>query len=475
MRQTHAMLTRPMTLAIAPLSREIVQRLFRRHIAPILLENSSFGRRMLLVLALALDAVLPSHASHRDLNFVPTAAGDEVEDRELSLVWKSCVEGMSWNGHTCTGQPLQLTIEAAFAHAQAQSDKTGLPWRLPCSNELNALTQDHRNYHNEAAFPATPRLFYWAASFYSMPDVWRIHGYANGGNGAQGWRPLGVHLVRSLGAFGGCYGVGGRVVTLQDLREAESLRPKSPASRYDIRGDEVYDGVTGLTWKRCKATLSGDCSGRPDQPWSQIDALNGTGNGWRLLTRAEVETLFLPRPHFLLPGYDTFAFPGDRTWSFWTQDIQRNAGMDVAGTVCDLVYGCKSFHPNSGSGQDYFLMLVRSPQSPPPALPWERTAAGAMVLKDSWRLVLQGDTVVPVAMAIVRAGRGGPYFRRIFCASYNHLDCLLGLRDFSKIDIERLDPRFCGDIPQRVQGETDYGSEAHWCTRALRAYGFMSP
>ena len=50
----------------------------------------------------------------------PLALSDDgalVIDRTSRLAWTRCVEGMAWDGHTCTGQPRRMTYGDALARA----------------------------------------------------------------------------------------------------------------------------------------------------------------------------------------------------------------------------------------------------------------------------------------------------------------------------------------------------------------------
>ena len=49
---------------------------------------------------------------------VVSADGTYVTDERLKLIWARCVEGMAWDGKTCTGKPLMLDRAKARARAQ---------------------------------------------------------------------------------------------------------------------------------------------------------------------------------------------------------------------------------------------------------------------------------------------------------------------------------------------------------------------
>lgn len=63
------------------------------------------------------------------------ANGDEVLDSQTDIVWKRCAEGMSWNGTTCTGTPLEIRgYREALRYLQSHTDG-----RLPSIDELATL------------------------------------------------------------------------------------------------------------------------------------------------------------------------------------------------------------------------------------------------------------------------------------------------------------------------------------------------
>ena len=65
-----------------------------------------------------------------------TADGAYVVDASGRLTWPRCVEGMAWNGKTCTGQPRLMTHGEAVALASARFKAEGVAWRLPRLTEL---------------------------------------------------------------------------------------------------------------------------------------------------------------------------------------------------------------------------------------------------------------------------------------------------------------------------------------------------
>ena len=59
---------------------------------------------------------------------------DEVFDNKTGLIWRTCAEGMSFDGN-CFGTPNDYTHENALLHAS----EVGNGWRLPNAKELESI------------------------------------------------------------------------------------------------------------------------------------------------------------------------------------------------------------------------------------------------------------------------------------------------------------------------------------------------
>lgn len=117
-------------------------------------------------------------------------SGSEVFDGQTNLIWRRCVEGMMWDGLTCTGSAGVYTREQVSLQAKSQ-----LGWRLPNVKELSSIVE--RSVVNPAVslevFPATPFNNFWSSTpfipapltpvEYTFPGAaWYINftfGYAN--------------------------------------------------------------------------------------------------------------------------------------------------------------------------------------------------------------------------------------------------------------------------------------------------------
>ena len=71
--------------------------------------------------------------------FQVSEAGDEVTDVKAKLVWRRCVEGMTWDGATCAGTARLLDHSQAQSLAKSEFGSSKLPWRLPHVPELKRL------------------------------------------------------------------------------------------------------------------------------------------------------------------------------------------------------------------------------------------------------------------------------------------------------------------------------------------------
>jgi hypothetical protein len=90
--------------------------------------------------------------------------GAYVVDARSKLAWPRCVEGMAWNGKTCTGAARLMTHGEATALAAARAKAEGVAWRLPRVPELRRLAgKVGKPAGPEAAlFPAAPQDWHWS-------------------------------------------------------------------------------------------------------------------------------------------------------------------------------------------------------------------------------------------------------------------------------------------------------------------------
>ncbi len=97
---------------------------------------------------------------------VASPDGSFVVDERMRLAWARCVEGMEWNGKTCTGTPLLLDRAQARARANERWKAEGMDWRLPRAPELQHLVNKAAQPPgvDAALFPATPPEWHWTST-----------------------------------------------------------------------------------------------------------------------------------------------------------------------------------------------------------------------------------------------------------------------------------------------------------------------
>lgn len=90
--------------------------------------------------------------------------GAYVVDARSKLAWPRCVEGMAWNGKTCTGVARLMTHGEATALAAARAKAEGVAWRLPRVPELRRLAGKVGKpaAPGVALFPAAPQDWHWS-------------------------------------------------------------------------------------------------------------------------------------------------------------------------------------------------------------------------------------------------------------------------------------------------------------------------
>lgn len=69
------------------------------------------------------------------------SANNAVIDRKTGVTWRRCLEGMLWNGTSCTGTTLAFSHQAALSRASARAG-----WRLPSAKELVSVVDPTQQY-----------------------------------------------------------------------------------------------------------------------------------------------------------------------------------------------------------------------------------------------------------------------------------------------------------------------------------------
>jgi len=131
--------------------------------------------------------------------FVVSPDGQEVTDRLSRLTWRRCVEGSTFDGAGCTGQPLSLTWMDTLAHALDQARDTGVAWRLPNVKELaSLLLHDSLPHIDIEAFPGASNDILWTSSSFPTDPTPRCVDFPDGitFSCSQGGGEFGSRLVR---------------------------------------------------------------------------------------------------------------------------------------------------------------------------------------------------------------------------------------------------------------------------------------
>jgi len=155
--------------------------------------------------------------------------------------------------------------------------------------------------------------------------------------------PLALILLSGLGpgmASAGC-----------DSQQSSS----TPGSRYEIKGGEVYDKVTRLTWQRCSVGQHWrqelGCVGVIRQMTWQ-EAMGQAADGWRLPTVDELKTLIAS--NCSSPAINEEVFPDMELYKLWYW-----TSTDTGSSVWYVAFGAGSVH-NADRTDLNAVRLVRS-------------------------------------------------------------------------------------------------------------------
>lgn len=158
-----------------------------------------------LLSSVALAALVMAMGSgvQAQTRFTVSADGQEVSDSTTQLTWRRCVEGMSWDGKTCTGKPLKFSFAAAQKHAASTASSTGKAWRAPTKVELQSLIDktQKKTKIDGSTFPATPKSMFWATRPETKDNLnaWIVN-FGNGKvYGNSGSKAPHIRLVRPIG------------------------------------------------------------------------------------------------------------------------------------------------------------------------------------------------------------------------------------------------------------------------------------
>ena len=145
--------------------------------------------RLFLTGALAVGSVLLAGAAAAQ-GAAPAgvfADGALVIDTRAKIAWPRCVEGMRWDGKTCTGHASLLTYAEAKALATQRWKADGVRWRLPRVPELRRLVD--RSAHPPAVdpmlFPNAPGGWQWTGTSSVNAGAVNPYAYENAARGGK--------------------------------------------------------------------------------------------------------------------------------------------------------------------------------------------------------------------------------------------------------------------------------------------------
>ncbi len=118
----------------------------------------------------------------------PSQDGTLVIDARARLAWPRCVEGMQWNGRSCTGAARLMTYGEAQALVRERARAEGVRWRLPRVNELRRLVNRGAQSPgmDAALFPAAPRQWHWTGTASVNTAAVNPYAYGNVQRGGAG-------------------------------------------------------------------------------------------------------------------------------------------------------------------------------------------------------------------------------------------------------------------------------------------------
>ena len=127
-----------------------------------------------------------------------------VSDTATGLMWKRCIEGMTWNNNTCTGSESDLTWQSALQQAVTVNGAGGYvgktDWRVPNQKELRSIIerQCYSPAINLNIFPNTPSSSFWSSSPGAGDSSYAWYVFFDVGYGGWGDRSntYAVRLVR---------------------------------------------------------------------------------------------------------------------------------------------------------------------------------------------------------------------------------------------------------------------------------------
>lgn len=259
---------------------------------------------------------------------------ETVEDTNTGLIWtRNAAPSM-------TGRPWAEAFDLVQAMNARREFGYG-DWRLPNRRELLSLINHHAMQpalSQSHPFHDVWKGWYWTSTTYvgAAGYAWRIQlsggrmFYGNKSEDSMIWPVRGASETLWATGQATCYDADGTVIPCSGTGQDGNLKTGRPwpSPRFHVRGDDIFDAMTGLVWHRRAAITESPVSWHKAK--QNIDQLaRKTGHAWRLPTILELESLTdCSKARPALPADSPFAQIPEANWSSTT------SGYDPAWAYC---------------------------------------------------------------------------------------------------------------------------------------------
>jgi hypothetical protein len=98
-----------------------------------------------------------------------------AKDSESGVIWYRCPAGQRYSNYRCKGDTLNLSWDDAMAYAEEFSEKSGVVWRLPTSDEMQSVTEEScvGPAINHNVFPTVDSANHWTSSKSLHQNIFR--------------------------------------------------------------------------------------------------------------------------------------------------------------------------------------------------------------------------------------------------------------------------------------------------------------
>ena len=107
--------------------------------------------------------------------------GHYIIDLKNRVEWLKCSIGQQWDGETCIGEPVKVTLNKAKELRLQAGEELGGKWRLPVKKELISLIcmECPSVKIDLDIFPKTPSGIFWSSSrnWWSPKFFWSVNFY----------------------------------------------------------------------------------------------------------------------------------------------------------------------------------------------------------------------------------------------------------------------------------------------------------